>query len=59
MQKGGFHIAFAIGQIGPDIQVIGENVKDKNVVKVLDSAAPADGKYGKLEVFFEGEAVGF
>jgi hypothetical protein len=28
------------------------------VIKVLDSAEPADGKYGKLDVFFEGEKLG-
>jgi hypothetical protein len=27
------------------------------VVSVLDSAEPADGKYGKLDVFFEGEKL--
>lgn len=34
-----------------------DQVQNKNVVKVLDSSEPADGKYGKLDVFFEGEKL--
>jgi hypothetical protein len=54
MKKEGFNIAFAIGQIGPKTKVVIDQVSNKNVVNVLDNSAPADGRYGKLDVFFEG-----